>query len=104
MTILTEAQRLFTDALSTPGSLLTTELFAWLVFGSYFALILASFGIVLASILDGVKWGRLIEGRAFYFVRAAVAALGCTWYCTSSCTSQLSPSRAVGRAYIIGES
>lgn len=70
-----------TDALLYDGSPLSTELFAWTVFGSYFALILVSFGLVFMSITDGVKWSKLLEGRAFYFVRASVAALGATWYC-----------------------
>ena len=80
-----EAQRLLRDALNADGDLKSTELFAWGVFGSYFALILASFVLVFVSITDGVKWTKLFQGRAFFFLRAGIAALGCTWYCESSC-------------------
>jgi hypothetical protein len=82
MSLIRGAERAVKDALEWAAPIASTELFAWTVFISYFALILACFALVFASILDGVKLGRLFEGRAFYFVRAAVAALGCTWYCT----------------------
>lgn len=61
------------------------ELIAYAVFGGYFALIGLSFLLVGRSIVDRIpEWKRLAEGRAFLFLRVAVAALGTTWYCELS--------------------
>ena len=58
-----------------------SEAVAYLIFASYFGLIFTSFGYVFKSILDGIAPKRLLEGRPFLFLRVAVAALLCTWYC-----------------------
>lgn len=75
-----EALQAWSDGLSTSQS----ELLAYGIFGSYFGVIFLSFALVLMSILDGVSWKKLLEGRAFFFLRAATASLGVTWYCKSS--------------------
>ena len=59
----------------------SAELLAYLVFASYFGLILFSAIFVGKSIVRDVQPSRLLEGRPFLFLRVAVAALGCTWYC-----------------------
>jgi alpha-1,2-mannosyltransferase len=54
---------------------------AYIVFGGYFALIFLSFFLVFKSVLHAVPASRLLEGRPFFFLRTAVGALLCTWYC-----------------------
>ena len=57
------------------------EVVAYLIFGSYFGLILLSGLFVGKSLLDDIKPLKLLESRPFLLLRIAVAALGCTWYC-----------------------
>ena len=64
-----------------------SELLACLVFAGYFALILLSFFFVFKSILHGVQAKELLDSRPFLFLRIAVVALGCTWYCQSALSS-----------------
>jgi alpha-1,2-mannosyltransferase len=51
------------------------------IFVAYFGLIAAVSYLVYLSISDGVKLEDLFSGRPFLFLRVAVGALGCTWYC-----------------------
>jgi len=54
---------------------------AYAIFGGYFALIAASFALVFVSIGSQRPAEALLETRPFAFLRAALGALLCTWYC-----------------------
>ena len=62
---------------------LSSQVVAYSIFASYFILILTSFSIVIRSILHNVAPKRLLEGTSFLFLRVAIGALLCTWYCES---------------------
>ncbi|WVQ83370.1 hypothetical protein IAT38_005511 [Cryptococcus sp. DSM 104549] len=57
-----------------------SELLAFATLTGYFLLIFLSFGLVFRSILAGSSVSKLLEGRAFFFLRTALGALLCTWY------------------------
>lgn len=81
-----------TEALAAQLSLKTgqldkmalSELGAYAIFAGYFGLIAFSFAVVCHSTFKGVKVGQVFEGRAFLFLRTALGALLCTWYCESA--------------------
>ncbi|KAK8847360.1 hypothetical protein IAR55_005217 [Kwoniella newhampshirensis] len=56
------------------------EVPAFAIFISYFLFIFLSFGLVFRSILAGTSASKLLEGKAFFFLRTGVGALLCTWY------------------------
>lgn len=66
---------------TTLWSIIMDEVAAYGVFASYFALIFTSLGFTLRSVCDGVPLARLLDGRPFLFLRIAIAALLCTWFC-----------------------
>jgi alpha-1,2-mannosyltransferase len=59
-------------------------LIAYAIFVGYFALIFASFALVFVSIGAQRPAEALLETRPFAFLRAAIGALLCTWYCELS--------------------
>lgn len=56
---------------------------AYAIFTSYFGLIFVSFYLVFRSLLAGKDVKDLFSGRPFLFIRTALGALLCTWYCKS---------------------
>lgn len=51
------------------------------IFVAYFGLIAAFSYLVYRSMFDGTKLEDVFSGRPFLFIRVAIGALGCTWYC-----------------------
>ena len=60
-----------------------SEPLAYAIFVSYFGLIFTSLGFVLRSLAKDVPLKKLFEARPFLFLRVAVGALACTWWCKS---------------------
>lgn len=56
---------------------------AYAILLTYFLLIFLSFGLVFRSLVAGIQLDKLFEGKAFFFLRSALGALLCTWYCES---------------------
>lgn len=54
---------------------------AYAIFAGYFALIALSFALVFISIGTQRPPEALLETKPFAFLRAALGALICTWYC-----------------------
>jgi alpha-1,2-mannosyltransferase len=65
-----------------------SEPVAYAIFASYFGLIFTSLGFVLRSLLKDVPPLKLLEAKPFLFLRIAVGALACTWWCECFCTSE----------------
>lgn len=59
------------------------ECMAYAILLTYFLLIFLSFGLVFRSLVAGIQLDKLFEGKAFFFLRSALGALLCTWYCES---------------------
>lgn len=51
------------------------------VFGLYFAVIIALFGLVITSVLPSSDKTRVFRQKPFLFLRCAAGALLSTWYC-----------------------
>lgn len=81
------------------GELLSTltskEPIAIGIFVAYFLLIIGFGFLVLRSVAHGVETDDLFSGRPFLFIRLAVGALGCTWYCEPP----LEPDTSGGRSF-----
>lgn len=56
---------------------------AYAIFVAYFALIAGSFILVFISLGGGKPADDLVQGRPFVYLRIALGALICTWYCES---------------------
>lgn len=75
-------------ARSPPFGTMWNQVLASAGFGAYFGLVLISFLLVFRSILDGRKGTDLASGKPFLYLRTALGALLCTWYCQCPpCTS-----------------
>lgn len=72
------------------------ETVAYDIFAAYFVAIFVAFGFVVKSITSDVPVSRLLEGRPFLFLRIALGALLCTWYCESRASSQASSVERLG--------
>jgi alpha-1,2-mannosyltransferase len=73
-----------TTAEGAASWLLSKEPIAIGIFVVYFALIATFSYLVYLSVTENAKLEDLFSGRPFLFIRLAVAALGCTWYCKLS--------------------